>query len=111
MIPAPVVEMVIAPEPFVIKIPLPAVKVDLTKELPVEEPINNCPSVYDVCPVPPYRNPIVDAFQVPDVNVPTEVSDDETTAEPKETASNTFVPLILYVYPVEALISPTTCNL
>jgi hypothetical protein len=45
VIPAPVVETVIAPDALVIKIPLPAVKVDFIKELPVEEPINNCPSV------------------------------------------------------------------
>ena len=53
MIPAPVVETVIAPEAFVIKIPLPAVRVDLINVPPVEEPIKSWPSVYEVCPVPP----------------------------------------------------------
>ena len=38
---------------------------------------------------------MVVAFQVPDVNVPTDVKEDETTALPKEIASITFVPLIL----------------
>ena len=45
VIPAPVVETVIEPAELVIKIPLPAVRVDLINELPVDEPIKSCPSV------------------------------------------------------------------
>ena len=49
----PVAAMVMLPVPFVMLIPEPAVKVALVKVLPVVLPINNCPLVYVVWPVPP----------------------------------------------------------
>jgi hypothetical protein len=51
--PAAVEAIVIAPEPFVTDIPVPAVSVAFVKVLPVVLPINNSPSVYEPCPVPP----------------------------------------------------------
>jgi len=58
---ASVAAIVIEPLPFVILIPVPAVKVDLAKVLPVELPIRSWPSVYVVCPVPPDAGPNVPA--------------------------------------------------
>ena len=43
----------IDPLPFVILMPVPAVKVDLVKVLPDVLPISNSPSVYELFPVPP----------------------------------------------------------
>jgi hypothetical protein len=51
--PPPVEAIVIAPEPFVTDMPVPAVNVAFVNVLPVELPINNSPSVYEPCPVPP----------------------------------------------------------
>ena len=45
--------IVILPAPLVIAIPVSAVKVDFVKVPPVVLPINSCPLVYVVCPVPP----------------------------------------------------------
>ena len=43
--PPPVAAIVIDPEPLVMLIPEPAVRVDLARVLPVELPINNSPLV------------------------------------------------------------------
>jgi hypothetical protein len=43
--PPPVAAIVIAPLPFVIEIPLPAVSVDFESVFPVEFPMRSCPSV------------------------------------------------------------------
>ena len=62
--------IVIDPEPGVIDIPVPAVNEALVNVLPVELPINNWPSVYVVCPVPPELTPKVPAnVTAPDVAV------------------------------------------
>ena len=60
-------------DPFVILIPVELPKVALAN--PLEEPISNCPlERLDVSiPVPPLLQPIVVAFHVPVVIVPTEV--------------------------------------
>ena len=46
--------MVMPPALFVMLMPDPAVRVAFVSVLPVVLPISNCPSVYDVCPVPPF---------------------------------------------------------
>jgi hypothetical protein len=51
--PPPVEAIVIAPEPLVTEIPVPAVIVALVNVLPVVFPIRSWPSVYEPCPVPP----------------------------------------------------------
>ena len=51
--PLPDAVIVIVPLPLVILTPWPADNVALVKVLPVEFPINNCPSVKVVWPVPP----------------------------------------------------------
>ena len=71
VIPEVTVEAIdIEPAPGVILIPVPAVSEALVNVLPVELPINNWPSVYDVCPVPPEATPNVPAnVTAPDVAV------------------------------------------
>ena len=60
--PAVTVEAIdIEPEPGVMDMPVPAVNEALVNVLPVELPINNWPSVYVVCPVPPELTPKVPA--------------------------------------------------
>ena len=59
---------VMAPAPFVMLMPVPAVNVDFVSVLPVVLPISNCPFVYVVCPVPPFATAKVPAnVNVPDV--------------------------------------------
>lgn len=77
----PEAAIVIAPEPFVIEMPEPAVRVALDSVLPVLLPINSCPSVKEVWPVPPLatgkvpvtpveRGKLVALVSVPEDGVP-----------------------------------------
>ena len=53
-VPLFVAAIVMEPDPLVTEMPVPAVKVALASVLPVELPIKSSPSIYDVCPVPPF---------------------------------------------------------
>ena len=66
----------IDPFPLVIEIPDPAVRVALVSVFPEELPMRSCPSVYVVCPVPPYATPTVVPFHVPVAMVPRVVIED-----------------------------------
>ena len=94
------------PEPFVIDIPVPAVKVALVRVFPVVLPIRSCPSVYVVCPVPPYRTPTAVACHTPVAIVPTEVKEEVRTPVPRVVPDNTLVPAIWYTLPVDRLRFP-----
>ena len=71
--------MVIEPVPFVIEMPVPAVKVAFVSVLPVVLPMSNCPLVYVVWPVPPLTTgsavPDRDTASVPDVVIGEPVTD------------------------------------
>ena len=65
----PEVAIVIDPFPFVMEIPEPAVRVALVRVLPLVLPIRSCPSVYVVCPVPPFTTLRVPVERTPDALV------------------------------------------
>ena len=115
-VPPPAVDvMVMAPAPFVMLMPEPAVSVVFVSVLPVLLPMSNCPSVYVVWPVPPLATgsavPDSENASVPDVVIGEPVTDrnDGTVAATLVTEPEPVpTPTPLMKRPV-ALIVPAPC--
>ena len=80
---------------------------NLAKEVPVDA-TKISPIVYELNPVPPYKEVITVPAQVPEDITPTLVKEEDKTLPPKVDALNTETPAIKYAFVVVRLEFPLT---